>query len=180
MGVNVRDEFLGLVECFLYYTVGSVLLTYLGLPIGANLRLERTWKLVIQLLASRLGSWGNNYVSLGGRFILLNSILNVIPIFYMSIMKMHVKVWKKIIRFQKEFLWGRVKRSRSIPWVSWAVVCKPKREGHLLGESCAFGKVVVAIPFRGLWRDILTVQYGVCHLSPHLGGRLSSLCSVCL
>lgn len=56
MGVNVGDEFLGLVECFLYSRVGSVLFTYLGLPIGANPRLERTWKPVIQLLASRLGS----------------------------------------------------------------------------------------------------------------------------
>lgn len=46
-------------------------------------------------------------------------------------MKMPLKVWKKIVRIQMDFLLGGVKQSRSIPWVSWAVVCKPKREGSL-------------------------------------------------
>lgn len=61
--------------------------------------------------------------------VLLNSVLNAIPVFYMSVMKMPSTVWKKVVRLQREFLWGRVKRRKSIPWVSWSVVCRPKREG---------------------------------------------------
>jgi hypothetical protein len=34
-------------------------------------------------------------VSFGGRVVLLNYVLNSIPIFYLSFMKLHVKVWKK-------------------------------------------------------------------------------------
>jgi hypothetical protein len=129
MGVNVGAGFLGLAERFLHCRVGSVPFTYLGLPVGANPRLERTWQPLLQLLESRLGSWGNRYVSLGGRVVLLNSVLNAIPIFYLSVMKMPTKVWKHIVRLQREFLWGGTKRSGSIPWVAWSVVCKPKREG---------------------------------------------------
>jgi len=132
MGVNVGADFIGLAERFLYYRVGLVPFTYPCLPVGVNPRLEKTWQPLLQLLASRLGSWGNKYVSLGGRVVLLNFVFNAISTFYMSIMKMPTMVWKKIVRIQREFLWGGVKRSKSIPWVSWLVVCKPKSEGGLV------------------------------------------------
>lgn len=64
MEVNVDHEFLGMAEKFLYCRLGSVPFTYLGLPVGANPRLEKTWQPFLHLLASRLGSWGNRYVSL--------------------------------------------------------------------------------------------------------------------
>ena len=120
--MNVGSDFLGWAERFLYCKVGSVPFTYLGLPVGANPCLEKTWHPLLNLLSSRLDSWGNRYVSLGGRVVLLNYVLNAIPIFYMSVMKMPVLVWKKIVRIQREFLWGGAKRSRSIPWVSWAII----------------------------------------------------------
>jgi hypothetical protein len=44
MAVNVGNEFLGLAESFLYCRVGSVPFTYLGLPVGANLYLQKTWQ----------------------------------------------------------------------------------------------------------------------------------------
>jgi len=56
MGVNVGGGFLGLAERFLYCRVGSVPFTYLGLPVGANPRLEKTWQPLLKLLSSRLGS----------------------------------------------------------------------------------------------------------------------------
>jgi len=174
MGVNVGEEFLRLAERFLYCKVGSLSFIYLGLLVGANPRLEKTWQPLLQLLASRLGSLGNKFVSLGGRVVLLNSVLNAIPIFYLSVMKMPVLVWKKFFRLQREFLLGGIKRSKNIPWVSWSVVCKPKREGgfgvrdlrqvnlallakwwwrYLLGEE-------------GIWRDIFFPVWWLLPVSP--------------
>jgi len=120
---------------------------------------------------------------LGGRVVLLNSVLSAIPIFYMSVMKMPVSVWKKIVRLQREFLWGGVKRSRSIPWVSWAVVCQPKREGGLGVRDLRQVNLALLAKWQwryligegGLWRDILIARYEECYPSPHLGGRPSRL-----
>lgn len=42
IGVNVSNEFLAVYERFLDCRVGSIPFTYLGLPVGANPRLERT------------------------------------------------------------------------------------------------------------------------------------------
>jgi hypothetical protein len=39
----------------------------------------------------RLNSWGNKYISLGGRITLLNAVLNSILIFYMSFLKCRFK-----------------------------------------------------------------------------------------
>jgi len=75
--------------------------TYLGLPVGANPRLDKTWQPLIKLLTSRLESWGNKYVNLGGRVVLLNCVLNAIPIFYMSVMKMPVRCGRRLFVFRE-------------------------------------------------------------------------------
>jgi hypothetical protein len=36
-----------------------------------------------------LGGWATRFVSLGGQIILLNSVLNAIPIFYLSFLKLY-------------------------------------------------------------------------------------------
>jgi len=56
----------------------------------------------------KLNLWRHKYISLGGRVVLINSVLNSIPIFLLSFMKMPVLVWRKIFRIQREFLWGGV------------------------------------------------------------------------
>jgi hypothetical protein len=45
-------------------------------------------------------------------------------------MKMPKSVWKKVVRIQREFLWGGV-GGRKIFWVKWSVVCKEKKQGGL-------------------------------------------------
>lgn len=70
-------------------------------------------------------------MSFGGRIILLNSVLNAIPIFYLSFLRMLVKVWRRLVRIQREFLWGEVGGGRKINWVKWSKVCQPKEKGGL-------------------------------------------------
>jgi hypothetical protein len=89
---------------FLNCSEGSLLFKYLGLPVGANPRSVATWEPMVEQLGRRLNSWGHKYISLGGRIILLNSVLNAIPIFYLSFLKMPSKVWRRIVRILREFL----------------------------------------------------------------------------
>jgi hypothetical protein len=73
---------------FLNCKRGKFAFIYLGLPVGANPRKEATWDPVVAVLQKRLHSWHNRFVSLGGRVILINSVLAAIPVFYLSFMKM--------------------------------------------------------------------------------------------
>jgi hypothetical protein len=90
-----------------------------------------TWRPIIDVLKSRLYSWRNRYVSLGGRVVLINSVLAAIPIFYLSFLKMPTSVWRTLIAIQRHFLWGGASAKRKICWVKWEDVCRLKNQGGL-------------------------------------------------
>jgi hypothetical protein len=131
IGVNVTNNCMENACVFLNCKRVTILFSYLGLLVGANPRRASTWDPVVDRLRKRLRSWGNRYVSLGGRTVLINSVLNSIPIFCLSFLKMSVVVIKKITRIQREFLWGGVKGGRKISWVKWKNVCMPRSQGGL-------------------------------------------------
>jgi hypothetical protein len=99
--------------------------------VGANPRSISTWEPMLDQLRGRLNSWGHKYISFEGRIVLLNSMLNSVPIFYSYFLKMPAKVVKQIVRIQRNFLWGGVMGGRKICWVKWKNVCKPKNKGGL-------------------------------------------------
>ncbi|MCI10640.1 LINE-1 reverse transcriptase like, partial [Trifolium medium] len=153
---------------FLNCKLGEFPFIYLGLPVGANPRLERTWKPVIEVLQNRLHSWHNRYVSLGGRVILINSVLASIPTFYLSFMKMPVKVWKKIVSIQRKFLWSGNSGTNKIAWVSWADICRKKECGGLGIRNLRLVNISLLTKWRWrllsthdlLWAKVLKAKYG--------------------
>jgi len=132
IGVNVPPDFMERACSFLNCRQGSVPFMYLGLLVGDNPRRVETWEPLVDHLRRRLFSWGNRYISLGGRIVLLNLVLNSIPIFYLSLMKMPAKVVKLIVSLQRNFLWGGVMGGRRrLCWVKWSKVCQPRLKGGL-------------------------------------------------
>jgi len=104
IGVNVANEFMEMTCNFLNCSQGSVPFKYLGLPVGANSRSMSTWEPLVENLSGKLNSWGHKYISFGGRIVLLNAVLNAIPIFYLSFLKLPVQVWRRLVSIQWEFL----------------------------------------------------------------------------
>jgi hypothetical protein len=100
--------------------------------------------------------------------VLLNSVLYAIPIFYLSFFKMPVCVAKKIIRIQREFLWGGTEGRRKINWVSWKVVCQPKEVGGLGVRDVSKVNLSLLTKWRwmvlhdhnALWKSTLMERYG--------------------
>jgi hypothetical protein len=168
MGVNVPHEFMTVASTFLNCRVNSIPFKYLGLPIGANPRRATTWEPLITSLRNRLGAWGNKYVSLGGRIVLLNSVLNAIPIFYLTYMKMPVHVWKSIRRIQRDFLWGGTRRGSKMSWVKWDVVCLPKNKGGLGVRDVRVVNISLLAKWRwrlltndfAVWKEVIKGKYG--------------------
>lgn len=57
-------------------------LKFLGILVGVNPRRVATWKLVLDMLRNRLASWKRRNLSIGGRVILINSVLNSAPLYF--------------------------------------------------------------------------------------------------
>jgi hypothetical protein len=169
LGVNVSEDFMRLASTFLNCKVGVVPFKYLGLPVGANSRRASTWEPMLQALRNRLGGWGNKYISLGGRIVLLNAVLNAIPIFYLSFLKIPMVVWKKVRRIQREFLWGCKGGRARISWVKWDTVCKPKRLGGLGVRDIRAVNISLLAKWKwrllgndnAMWKEVLRSKYGV-------------------
>jgi hypothetical protein len=172
IGVNVSNDFMIMACTFLNCRRGTAPFNYLGLPVGANPRSLTTWEPLLAKLQKRLNSWGNKYISLGGRVVLLNSVLNAIPIFFLSFLKMPLQVWRKVVRIQREFLWGGVQGHNKINWIKWDQVCQEKRCGGLGVKDIRVTNLSLLAKWkwrllqneRFLWKEVLVARYGNCIL----------------
>jgi hypothetical protein len=168
MGLNVSQEFMSVASSFLNCKVSSIPFVYLGLPVGANPRRLSTWEPLLVSLRKRLGMWGNKFVSLGGRIVLLNAVLNAIPVFYLSYLKIPIQVWKKVRRIQREFLWGGRRGSKKINWIKWETVCLPKNKGGLGVRDIRVVNISLLTKWRwrlldstnAVWKDVIKCKYG--------------------
>nr|XP_034930821.1 uncharacterized protein LOC118061489 [Populus alba] len=106
-------------------------ITYLGLPIGANMNRVSMWKPIISKFSSRLAAWKGRFLSIGGRLCLLKSVLSNLPIYYLSLFPMPATVATTIERKFRSFLWSGKEESRKLCNVSWSTVSLPKRIGGL-------------------------------------------------
>ncbi|XP_059284805.1 uncharacterized protein LOC132038094 isoform X2 [Lycium ferocissimum] len=65
--------------------VGELPTIYLGMPLGAKRKSKELWNSVLEKCEKKLVNWKSQYLSLGGRLTLINSVLDALPTYMMSI-----------------------------------------------------------------------------------------------
>eukprot|EP01018_Ginkgo_biloba_P023075 Gb_32325 [translate_table: standard] len=108
-------------------------------------------------------SW---WLSKGGRLILVKSILEAIPVYWLSLTLIPKGVLDKIRKLSFRFLWPGNREKEGIPLVKWQVVAAPKASGgwgiknlHLFGKALAAKFVWRLISSEGLWCQVLSHKY---------------------
>jgi hypothetical protein len=85
-------------------------------------------------------------------------------------MKMPVQVRKKVVRIQRDFLWGGVNGRKKLSWVKWKVVCKDKKKGGLGVRDLEVVNLSLLSKWRwrllnredlALWKEVLVAKYGL-------------------
>jgi hypothetical protein len=83
-------------------------------------------------------------------------------------LKLQVKVWKEIVRIQRNFLWGGLSKRRKISWVKWTEICKPKKDGGLGIRDLRLVNLSLLAKWRWrllldgeeLWKGVVVARYG--------------------
>ncbi|XP_070043168.1 uncharacterized protein [Nicotiana tomentosiformis] len=94
--VHNLEELAGILGC----CIGTFPTTYMGLP-----KSEAIWDGVTEKLENMLTSWQLQYISMGGRLTQINSVLDSIPTYHMSLYPMSSRVLKQLDNIRRKFLW---------------------------------------------------------------------------
>lgn len=94
----------------------------LGIPIGCNQRKKHVWNPILAKMQNRMSTWKGWMLSIGGMITLINTVINAMPIHFLSFYKIPKAVLKEMVKIQKEFLWGGGDEKKEICWVSWEEV----------------------------------------------------------
>ena len=86
--------------------IGSLPMTYLGMPLGASHKSPTIWNPILERIERKLAGWKKMYLSKGRRLTLLKSTLASLPTYFLSLFTIPTHVANKIERLQRDFLWG--------------------------------------------------------------------------
>ncbi|WMV41831.1 hypothetical protein MTR67_035216 [Solanum verrucosum] len=110
--------------------VGSLPTLYLGMPLGANSKSIEIWDTVVEKCENKLARWKTQYLSRGGRLTLINSVLDALPTYMMSLFPIPAGVIKRLDRIKRNFLWHGDKEKKGYHLLKWnSVICAKKWGG---------------------------------------------------
>ena len=112
--------------------VGELSTSYLGSPLQAPNKHCGVGDSNEEKLKRKLVAWKKLYLSKGRNLVLIkNTLSSNLPIYFMSLFAILKKVWIKLERIQRNFLWGDTRKRRKIHLVNWPNVCADKKHGGL-------------------------------------------------
>jgi hypothetical protein len=83
--------------------LGAMPFRYLGIPMHHKRLSNSDWKDILDKFQKRLSSWKSKLLYVGGRLMLLNSVLSSLPLFMFSFFDVPKEVLKKIETFRSQF-----------------------------------------------------------------------------
>jgi hypothetical protein len=145
---------------------GQFPIRYLGIPIHYRRLTIAEWKLVEERLQKRLSSWKGKLLSLGGRLVLINSVLTNMVLYMLSFFILPKGILHKLDYYRSRFFWQGDNEKKKYRLVKWSIVCSPKDQGGLgvhdleVKNSALLGKWLFKLLTEdGIWQTILRRKY---------------------
>src|SRR4051812_17682988 len=145
---------------------GQFPIKYLGIPIHYRILSNAEWKHVEERLQKRLGSWKGKLLSLGGRLVLINSVLTNMVLYMISFFPLPKGVLHRLDYFRSRFFWQGDNEKKKYRLAKWNVVCRPKDQGGLgihdlqVKNSALLSKwLFKLLTPDGVWQTLLKQKY---------------------
>ncbi|KAG5592568.1 hypothetical protein H5410_043082 [Solanum commersonii] len=141
------------------------------MPLDAMNRSSQVWNVIVEKFERRLASWQQQYLSLGGRLTLINSVLDSIPTYFMSLLLMPAEVKQRLDKIMRDFLWEGNKKDHKIHLVKWAKVTLPKQYGGLGIKDLVLHNRCMLLKWHwrynqeaaGLWKEVIQAKCSDSH-----------------
>ncbi|KAI0524684.1 hypothetical protein KFK09_004066 [Dendrobium nobile] len=143
-------------------------LNYLGVKMTLRRVVSSDFSKLMEVVANRLNIWGQKFISLEGKVVLIKSAFLSLPMFLTSISLIPLSILKDFDKMCRCFLWKKKDGNAGIHYASSDSLCKTKEEG---GRDL-FSSVSRAGPLRAklawnfcmkpvtLLNQILRAKYG--------------------
>ncbi|XP_071728072.1 uncharacterized protein [Rutidosis leptorrhynchoides] len=114
--------------------VGTFPTTYLGMPVGSNMKYISNWDVLINKFQSKLSLWKASLISSGGKLTLVKSVMGSLGIYLMSLFKYPEMVLKYLKSIRARFFWGVSNSAKKMSWIKWDKVLASLIEADLMLE----------------------------------------------
>jgi hypothetical protein len=145
---------------------GGLPFRYLGIPMHHRRLTIGEWKTVEAKFEKKLSSWKGKLMSVGGRLVLINSVLTSLAMFMMSFFEVPKGVLEKIDYFRSRFFWQGEGHKKKYRLAKWDVICQPKEVGGLgilnleVHNKCLLSKwLYKLLNEEGMWQSLLRRKY---------------------
>jgi hypothetical protein len=139
---------------------------YLGFFLKANGYVKKDWLWLVAKVEKKVNSRCNRWLSRADRLILLKSVLEAIPVYWITLSWVPKGILNKIRQLSFQFLWSGSKENKSLVSASWKKLAIPKDLGgwglkniFLFSKALAAKNVWSLIQGSGLWPRVLRAKY---------------------
>ncbi|KAJ9559906.1 hypothetical protein OSB04_005066 [Centaurea solstitialis] len=166
-GIGVSDSEVEAMATKIKCQSSSFPFTYLGLPVGENMRKKAAWSVVIEKVKKKLNAWKSKCLSIGGRFTLIQSVLTALPLHFFSLFKAPSSIIKSLDSIRRGFFWGFSEREKKLHWIAWNDVQTPASKGLGVTNLQFKNDALLAkwiwrfLSFEdAIWKDVISELYG--------------------
>lgn len=102
---------------------------YLGFRLKPDGYKIANWTWLIVKVEKRISCWCHRLLSRAGRLILIKSVLEATPVYWMSLAWIPRGILHRIQQICCKFLWNGKKEGKTFAWVKWTKISTPKKWG---------------------------------------------------
>jgi hypothetical protein len=124
------------------------------------------WLIIEERFQKKLCGWKGKLLSVGGRLVLINSVLTSLTLYMLSFLEVPRGVLKKLDYYRSRFFWQCDEHKKKYRLTKWSILCMPKDFGGLgiqnldIQNKCLLSKWLFKLfNEEGGWQELLKRKY---------------------
>ncbi|KAK2663180.1 hypothetical protein Ddye_001754 [Dipteronia dyeriana] len=102
---------------------------YFAFPCFSGRSKRKVFTDIVDRVWNRIKGWGEKLLSIGGKEILIEAVIQAILSYAISIFRLPKSLFEEIQRLMARFWWGGNEKIKKLHWCKWQWMCKPKANG---------------------------------------------------